>query len=158
MHPTRRIRQAASARLNYRLGDKSALQVSYRYYWDTWEVGSHTLFGMYQRHLSPAVTIGLGLRSYVQSRAFFFKPAYPEPEPFITVDNKLDAGTSNEAQFKLTLNGGKGRHVLPFLADDRMQYVLGLNVYRRQTDTPDWYNGKTTLWAGYFNVGIRYRF
>ena len=156
VHPDRRIRQAASARINYRLGAKSAVQVGYRYYWDTWDVNSHTLSGLYQRHLSPAVTLGVGLRSYLQSRAFFFKPAYPEPETFITVDNKLDAGYSNELQFKLTLNGGKGRSF--FLSDERLQYILGLNIYRRHTDSPDWYSGQTTLWAGYFNAGIRFRF
>ena len=157
IHPDRRVRQAASLRFNYRLNEKSALQVGYRYYWDTWSVNSHTVSGLYQRHLSRALTLGIGLRSYVQSKASFFKPVYTEPEPFITVDNKLDAGYSNELQLKLTINGGKGRRI-PFLNSEQMQYLLGLNIYRRHTDTPDWYSHRQTLWASYFNVGLRYRF
>lgn len=156
--PENRVRQAAAARLNYRLDRASSLQLGYRYYWDTWEVASHTFSGLYQRHLSPAVTAALGIRSYFQSSAFFFKPEYLEPETYMTVDNKLDATSSNEVQFTLTLDGGKGRDYLPFLKDERVQYTFSLNLYLRHTDAPDWFSGTNNLFAGYSNVGVRYRF
>lgn len=158
VHPGRRLRQAAAARLSYRLGPEASLQAGYRYYWDDWDVTSHTISGTYRRRLSPLATVGLGWRTNLQSRAFFFRPAYPAPEPFMTVDNKLDAGFSNELQLTLTLNGRRDPAAPSFLADDRLQYTLGLNLYQRHTRSPDWFSRRRDLFAVFFNAGIRYRF
>ncbi len=158
VHPGRRIRQAAAARFSYRLGLHTSFQAGYRYYWDDWDVVSHTVSGMYQHRLSRVVTLGLGLRTNLQRKAFFFQPAYPTPEPLMTVDNKLDAGFSNELQFRLSLNGIRGRDAPSLLSDDRVQYNLSLNLYQRHTDTPDWFSRRKDLFAVFFNAGIRYRF
>ncbi len=156
VHPDRRIRKAAAARFKYRLTDKSSLQLGYRFYWDTWDVDSHTFSGNYQRYLSPQVILGVGLRSYFQTRAFFFKLEYARPEEFRTVDIKLDSGFSNELQFNLTLNGGDRDGFL--LNDERLQYNFGLSIYQRHSDTPYWFNDSKDLVSADLNVGIRYRF
>ena len=156
VHPDRRIRKAAATRFKYRLTDKSSLQLGYRFYWDTWDVDSHTFSGNYQRYLSPRVILGVGLRSYFQTRAFFFKPEYARPEEFMTVDIKLDSGFSNELQFNLTLNGGDGDRFL--LNDDRLQYNFGLSIYQRHSDTPYWFNNSKDLISADLNIGVRYRF
>ena len=156
--PNSRIRQAAAMRFSYRLGPHSSLQAGYRYYWDTWSVSSHTFSGTYQRRVSPVVTLGFGLRTNIQKKAYFFQPVYATPQTYMTVDNKLDAGFSNEIQFKLTLNGHDGNEDLPFLSDERLQYNLSLNIYQRHTNSPDWFSHSRNLVATFFNVGIRYRF
>jgi hypothetical protein len=158
IHPDNRIRRAAGAELKYRLNATSSLQTGYRYYWDSWDVISHTISASYMTYLSPHVIFDVGLRHYLQSRAFFFKPEYLKPEFLMTVDVKLDKGYSNELQLELILNGGRGLDYLPYLMDEHVQYNFSLNLYQRYTETGYWFNGNKNLIAANFNIGIRYRF
>ncbi len=76
----------------------------------------------------------------------------------MTTDIKLDAGYSNELQLNLILTGGDRQDYLPFLKDDRVQYIINLNFYSRHTNSPYWYNNKNNMFATNFNIGIRYRY
>ncbi len=155
--PDSRVRKAISGRLIYRLNPNTTIQGGYRYYWDSWNVTSHTVSALLQRHLSPAVDFGLGFRSYLQSDAYFFESRYLTAQDFMTVDNKLDRGYSNEIQFKFTLKGGQGLDFMPMMEDEKVQWNIGLNIYQRQTNAPDWFNNKTGLLAANFNIGLRYK-
>lgn len=156
IHPDNRVRKAAAGRLKFRLTEKSSMQVGYRYYWDDWDVTSHTGSLNYKRYLSSNVIVGLGVRSYLQGRASFFKPSYDQVETFITTDIKLDSGFSNELQFDLTIHGDEN-NLLGFLGD-KIQYNLSVSLYQRHSDTPYWFNGSKDLLSTDFNFGIRYRF
>ncbi len=158
VHPDLRIRRAAALSLKYRLTDKSSLQVGYRHYWDSWDITANTYSANYQRYLSKHVILGVGWRGNFQNRAFFFKPKYLTPEQYMTVDIKLDAGYSNELQLNLILTGGDHQDYLPFLKDDRVQYIFNLNFYLRHTDSPYWFNNMSNLFATDINLGIRYRY
>ncbi|MCB0281547.1 MAG: DUF3570 domain-containing protein [Calditrichae bacterium] len=158
IHPNNRIRKAAATQLKFRLSEQSSMQMGYRYYWDNWDVVSHTFSMNYMRHMSDHVVLGLGWRTYLQNRAFFFKPQYAQPEALMTSDIKLDKGYSNQLQFELTLNGGRGQDYLPFLTSEKIQYNISLNVYSRHTQSGYWYNGQKNMIATNFNLGIRYRF
>jgi Protein of unknown function (DUF3570) len=158
VHPDLRIRRAAALSLKYRLSDKSSLQLGYRYYWDSWDISANTYSANYQRYLSKHVILGLGWRGNFQTQAFFFKPIYLAPEQYMTVDIKLDAGYSNELQFNLILTGGDHQDYLPFLKDDRVQYIFNLNFYLRHTNSPYWFNNMKNLFATDLNIGIRYRY
>ena len=158
VHPDLRIRRAAALSLKYRLTDKSSMQLGYRYYWDTWDITANTFSANYQRYLSKHVIFGIGWRGNFQTRAFFFKPEYLVPEQYMTVDIKLDAGYSNELQLNLILTGGDHQDYLPFLKDDRVQYIFNLNFYLRHTETPYWFNNMRNLFAADINLGIRYRY
>ncbi len=158
IHPDLRIRRAAALSLKYRLTEKSSLQLGYRYYWDSWDVRSNTYSANYQRYLSKHVILGIGFRNNVQTQAFFFKPNYSAPEKYMTTDIKLDSGFSNELQLELILRGGDRQNFLPFLKDERVQYIFDLNFYLRHTDSPYWFNNSNKLFATNFNIGIRYRY
>jgi hypothetical protein len=158
VHPDLRIRRAAALSLKYRLSDKSSMQLGYRYYWDTWDITANTFSANYQRYLSKHVIFGVGWRGNFQTQAFFFKPKYLVPEQYMTVDIKLDAGYSNELQLNLILTGGDHQDYLPFLKDDRVQYIFNLNFYLRHTNTPYWFNNMKNLFATDINLGIRYRY
>ena len=158
IHPDLRIRRAAALSLKYRLTDQSSLQVGYRYYWDSWDIRANTYSVNYQRYLSKHVVLGIGWRGNFQNSAFFFKSKYLVPEQFMTTDIKLDAGYSNQIQLDLTLSGGDKQNFLPFMKDERMQYIFNLNFYLRHTDTPYWFNNMNNLFATNVNVGIRYRY
>ena len=155
VHPHSRYRRAFSNRFVYRLNPLSSITFGYRYYWDTWDIRSHTISSLYQRHLSRFTILGVGFRTYLQSEAFFFKNEYAAPEKYMTADNKLDKTYSTELELNLTINGGGYQSSLPFLDDDRVQYNFSLNWYRRHTNSPDWFTSKKVLSAIYFNVGIR---
>ena len=155
-HPDQRSQKALAGRFKFRLTEKSSMQLGYRYYWDDWQVTSHTGSAKYQRYLSPNIILGLGVRSYVQNKAFFFKPTYSQAEEFMTTDIKLDGGFSNELQFDLSINGDE-YSLLGFLGDN-IQYNLNASVYQRHSDTPYWFNGSKDLISTDFNFGIRYRF
>ncbi len=158
VHPETRTRKASTVRFNYKSGPASAVHLSLRYYWDDWQVRSLTTSLGWDKHLNDITTIGLGFRNYVQSRAFFFKESYLQPEEFMTVDSKLDRGYSNEVQFKLTLNGGDHFEQVPFLMNERVQFNLALNIYHRHTATPNWFSHSKDLFAFIMSLGIRYRF
>ncbi len=158
VHPDLRIRRAAAVSLKYRLTDKSSLQLGYRYYWDSWDLNANTYSADYERYLSKHVILGLGWRTNIQTKAFFFKPVYPAPEQFMTTDIKLDAGYSNELQMNMILTGGDRQEYLPFISDDRVQYILNLDFYLRHTNSPYWFNHLNNLFATDFNIGIRYRY
>jgi len=144
-------------RFKYRLNEGSSLQMGYRYYWDSWAVKSHTVSEQYQRYVSPHVIVGLGLRSYFQNRAPFFKPQYAQPEKFMTADVKLDSGFSNEFQFDLTVKGGGEHENLAFLENDRVELKFNFSLYQRHTTTPYWFNNSRNLISTNLNFGIRYR-
>lgn len=158
IHPDLRIRHAAAISMKYRLTDKSSLQLGYRYYWDSWNINAETYSADYEKYLSQYVILGLGWRTNFQTQAFFFKPKYLVPEQYMTSDIKLDAGYSNELQLNLVLTGGEGQDYLPFLDDERVQYIFNLNFYLRHTNSPYWFNNMNNLFATNFNIGIRYRY
>jgi hypothetical protein len=158
IHPDLRIRRAAALFLKYRLTEKSSLQLGYRYYWDSWDITSNTYSANYQRYLSKHVILGVGWRGNFQTQAFFFKPEYLVPEQYLTTDIKLDAGYSNQLQLELILSGGDKQNYLPFMKDERVQYIFNLSFYLRHTDSPYWFNNLNNLFATNVNIGIRYRY
>jgi hypothetical protein len=158
IHPDLRIRRAAAFSLKYRFTENSSLQLGYRYYWDSWDINANTFSADYERYLSKHIILGVGWRTNLQTSAFFFKPEYSEPEQYMTTDIKLDAGYSNELQLDLILSGGDRQNFLPFLKDERVQYIFNLDFYWRHTDSPYWFNNMNNLFATNVNIGIRYRY
>lgn len=158
IHPDLRVRRAAALSLKYRLTDESSLQLGYRYYWDSWDIKANTYSVDYQRYLSKHIVLGLGWRGNFQNQAFFFKEKYLVPEQFMTTDIKLDAGYSNELQLNFVLSGGYKTNFLPFMKDERVQYIFNLSFYLRHTNTPYWFNNMNNLFATNINIGIRYRY
>lgn len=159
IHPDSRKRRSVGVRTNYLLNDLASLHLGYRYYWDDWDVNSHTISAGYERYLhNEQLRLSVGVRSYFQSRADFFEPTYTAPAEYLTVDSKLDKGYSNEYQFNLTILDGVNIPYLNFpLADDRREFNIKLNFYHRHTDTPDWHSRYRNLFAYIVNFGIRYR-
>jgi hypothetical protein len=158
IQPGNRIRRAVGSRFKFRLNSNSSMQLGYRYYWDSWDVNSHTISADYMKYLNSNIILDLGWRYYLQSRASFFKPVYTQPEPLMSADIKLDKGYSNELQLGFILNGGPHQDYLPFLTNEKVQYNFSLNFYQRHTQSGYWFNGSKNLFATNFNIGLRYRF
>ena len=147
-------------RVNYKLASPSVLQLGYRYYWDDWEVRSHTVSTRYQHRLASGVRLGLGVRTYIQSKAFFFEHEYSDPMPFMAVDSKLDKGYSTAFQLDAVFGGSSLDRVpvLAWFADEKMEFNVKFNAYRRHTAFPDWHSRFKNLYAYVVSLGYRYRF
>ncbi len=157
IHPDFRIRRAVGMRTNFGLTKDLTLQLGYRYYWDSWDVKSHTFSAKLSKNFSPVVSGSFEFRHYLQSKAFFFKPVYTQVEQYMTVEGQLNSGYSDEAEFNLVLRGNKNYDV-PFISSDKLSLTGSFGYYRRYTDSPDWFSGYQILYAYIMSVGLRYNF
>lgn len=156
-HPNERSRKAFGIRTNYKLTDISSVQIGYRYYWDDWKVKSNTINVFYQRYLSnEKIILGLGVRSYFQSKAEFFSGNYTGNEEFLAVDSKLSSQFSLEYQVKMILDGAYFSEN-SFLYNEKIQYNAKFNFYHRKTDIADWHSNYKNLYAYIISFGLRYK-
>jgi hypothetical protein len=155
--PDKRVRKAFGGKLNYGVTRKSTLQFGYRYYWDTWDIKSHTFDAGYKSHLSESVNFSLDLRQYFQTKAYFFKPEYLTPEPFMVVDGKLNSGYTTDVSIGFDFTGSNGSD-FPLLNNDKMMLITKFGVFHRYTDSPDWFSRMNSLYAYLITLGWKYNF
>jgi hypothetical protein len=93
--PNTRSRNAAIVGLNHYfdsgLMDRSAVKLSYRYYKDDWDIVSHTEDVEYDKYLTDEDLIGLNLRYYRQTGAFFVKDIYTANDLYRSSSQQLQA-------------------------------------------------------------------
>ena len=154
IEPDRRIRKAAGLRINYGITKLSTLLLGYRYYWDTWNINSHTIDAEYKTHLSDFVNVSLGFRQYFQTKAYFFKPEYTVPEALMGVDSKLNSGYTSQLSLDLEIKGSKELN-LPLLTSDKVTFVSSIGIYHRHTDSPDWAVRLQELYAYLLSFGFK---
>ncbi len=162
-HPDSRHRKAIGLRVNYSLGERTSLQLGYRYYWDDWEVNSHTIQTYVQHYFAEkAILLGAGIRHYNQTSAYFFKPTYTmdwiNSGNYFTVDSRLNSGFSYEYELSFKFAGFlfKDTPVLGYLFHgDRSQLITSINFYHRHIDSPDWFIGYKNLYAYILKFGVR---
>jgi hypothetical protein len=156
--PDRRIRRAGGARLNVMLGEESAVRVGYRRYWDSWDVRSNTYDLQLRRNfLERDLTLGVGFRRYLQSKAYFFESTYAEPSAYMSVDSKLNANRSSEIQLRLRMAGHRLGWISA-LQRDGLDVNVSATFYRRRTNSPDWHSRRDVLTAVVTSIGVRVRY
>jgi hypothetical protein len=93
--PNSRKRNAYIVGLNHYfdggLMDRSAVKLSYRYYKDDWDIVSHTEDVEYDKYLTDENLIGLNLRYYRQTGAFFVKDIYTASDLYRSASQQLQA-------------------------------------------------------------------
>ncbi len=160
--PSTRSRDAAGLRLKYKVSTGASLQIGYRYYWDDWDINSHTLHGqLLQYILDGKATFGIGLRSYWQTAAYFFKPVYSEAEEFMAVDSKLNEAYSGELELQASFEGELFKDagfLHGLLYENSADLNVKLKFYLRHTVSADWHSRLETLYAYILSIGYRYRF
>jgi len=154
VEPDKRVRRSAGLRINFGLTKLSTILLGYRYYWDTWDINSHTFDAEYKTHLSEHVNISIGLRQYFQTSAYFFKPEYTVPEPFMSVDGKLNSGYTNQISFDMSVKGSKDLDV-PIINNDKVTFISSIGIYHRHTDSPDWAMRIKELYAYLISFGFK---
>lgn len=103
-HPDKRLRQAVSAKISQYVDPvKASLIGSYRYYFDDWDVKSHTAEFRFNKYVFDDFILGFNYRYYTQTGAEFFQDRYAlmaNPlEQFRTADYKLNPFNSNTFGF-----------------------------------------------------------
>lgn len=131
LHPEKRIRHAAAAKVSHYITPlKASFIGSYRYYWDDWSVKSHTAEAKFNKYVLDDLVFGVNYRYYMQGAAYFFKERYAGPEflagSLRTSDYKLKKFSSNNFGLSLTylLRGvAKGSPSLAFLQDSAVELM-----------------------------------
>jgi hypothetical protein len=152
--PEKRIRKALGVRTNFGISKHSAILLGYRYYWDTWDIRSHTLDAEYKTHLNDNLNLIIGYRQYYQTKAYFFKETYSRPEPLMGVDSKLNSGFTNDASVSLSFKGNKKYHI-PILNNDKITLMGSAGFFHRHTDSPDWVMRLRDLYAYLISLGFK---
>jgi hypothetical protein len=154
IEPEKRIRKAAGIRTNFAVSKLSTLLLGYRYYWDTWDIKSHTLDAEFKTHLSENMNVIFSLRQYFQTKAYFFKETYTDVEPLMAVDSKLNSGYTNDVSLSLSYKGNKDNRI-PFLNNDKITLLGSIGFYHRHTDSPDWVMRMSELYAYLISLGFK---
>lgn len=90
--PDTRARYAALFKYGHFFVDANgALKITYRYYWDSWSIGAHTLDLLYDQRFGPKWTVSPLLRLYTQSHASFFGYQFAAPQTYMSADYRLSA-------------------------------------------------------------------
>ena len=95
--PDTRFKLPIGIRTSYFLGDNIILRGFYRYYFDNWDIKSHTFSFEPTIKLSAFSSISIPYRFYTQNAAKYFKPIYQHDlgDEFFTSDYDLSTFSSN---------------------------------------------------------------
>lgn len=95
--PDTRFKIPVGMRANYFLGDHLILRAFYRYYWDNWNINSHTISLEPTIKLSAFSSLSIPYRYYVQTKADYFQPIFQHnlADEYFTSDYDLSAFSSN---------------------------------------------------------------
>lgn len=100
VHPAKRTRQAATARMSQMIPSiEAALIGTYRFYFDTWDVHSHTGELRLNKYIVRDLILGVDYRYYTQTDAYFYQANYSGQQylsnALRTADYKLRPFSSN---------------------------------------------------------------
>lgn len=103
--PDSRSRYALSTKYVRALGESSALNLSYRYYFDQWDVSSHTTRAAYLFDLNEDEDfIELFVRHHYQDKVEYFSDNFSSAQTFMTSDSDMNEFTSYEGGIYLNQN------------------------------------------------------
>ena len=92
-YPAKRTGQAYSLKGVYLLNNANAMNFSYRYYRDDWDISSHTLSVEELHDFTHRLTSGLRLRYYTQTKSNFVKQIgnYQPNDRYFVTDYRMSA-------------------------------------------------------------------
>lgn len=109
--PDKRIKQSIYWQNNYRL-DRDRIRVSYRYFWDDWDIKSHTLDFSYRWNFAENQFLEPELRFYKQSEAEFYEPLLRQSDVLANTLPEFASADLRLAKFNATTIGLKYQHQL----------------------------------------------
>jgi len=121
------------------ISDNLSSKFKYKFYWDDWDINSHTLDINNYYEIGSKYTIGFGLRYYTQSEANFYNQSsdYFTNEIYASHDDRLSS--YNAITYKTSLD---------YKYSDKISYNISYNLYDQSTG----------LSATYSSLGFKYIF
>lgn len=109
-HPTERNRTAVAGSVRWYLPAAHLTVIgAYRYYHDSWKIGSHTPELRIVQEVGRTVDASVRYRFYAQNAASFYRERYPTTDPtvqtYLSDDVKLAKYTSHTLEAKLGMLG-----------------------------------------------------
>jgi hypothetical protein len=100
-YPRTRTGNALAVRARYYLPYRAALQGDYRWYSDTWDIGSHTFEIAYTHPIRERLTLDVHYRFYTQNSADFYSDLFPREnaQNFLARDKELSTMDSQTLGF-----------------------------------------------------------
>ncbi len=145
--PDQRRRQTFSVRLRQALPAATYLQADYRRYFDDWRLSSNTLSLGVSHDFTPRLLGSFTFRTYGQTGAYFYQPAYTGPAPdFFTADFRLEPFASKLYTGRLVITPTIARFRLPAGASLLLQY--------RAVPGGQWLQGGDVLHRPAHSLGI----
>lgn len=162
-HPNSRIRQAAGIRYKIQASELSSIGVGYRFYWDDWEVFSHTPEIEYLTYNKARANLfKMHYRFYTQSKASFFEGKYIAVQEFVTVDSKLAEQYSHEINLETSFlpltEDDDEENTEPKGMFDKWEVSPSVTFYLRHSTTPDWHSRRQDLLAFIPSISFRRHF
>lgn len=107
-HPAMRTRHAVTGKLSQMIPEvRASLSGSYRFYFDDWQVSSHTAEVQLNKYVFSDLIVKFNYRYYTQTAASFYQEKYVGAEylneAYRTADYKLRPFNSNNFGFSLAL-------------------------------------------------------
>ena len=115
--PDARTKNSLYVGAKYHLLKLGILSGSYRYFWDSWHVHSHTFGVDYDLPLGPKWHAGLDVRYYLQSKADFYRPFLIQGEAlpsYASADYRLGDMDAITVGAKVGKKLGEGKNDLTF--------------------------------------------
>ncbi|MBI4746192.1 MAG: DUF3570 domain-containing protein [Deltaproteobacteria bacterium] len=131
VHPETRYRNASVLRINRYLPWRGALHADYRYYHDSWGVGSNTLGLKYYQYLSDDLVLRLRGRFYTQGAADFYFKNPSATDSYPTIDGKLREFDSLMYGVKLIYNATKAAGKAGIKVGEKINLDLKWDVYQQ---------------------------
>lgn len=101
-HPRTRTARAVKLRTIGELGSADAVRLEYRYYWDTWDVRSHTAEAGYARHFGPLWLAEGHARFHTQGAALFYSDNASSETTFVSRSKQLSSFSNYAVGAKLS--------------------------------------------------------
>jgi len=101
--PSTRTGRAALLRVVADIGSGSSVRGQYRYFWDTWNIGAHTVEFGYSRHFGERWLVDGYARYYRQNHALFYSDDFAREFTYMSRNRELssfwDAGPGVKASY-----------------------------------------------------------
>jgi hypothetical protein len=131
LHPAKRTRHAGTGKISHLIPSiQAAVMGSYRYYFDSWKVRSHTAEVRLNKYVLSDLIFGVDYRYYTQSASSFYESRYIGPqfvaEGLRTSDYKLKDFSSNNfgLSLKYLLRGlAKANPTMEFLQNSSIEFM-----------------------------------
>ncbi|RZU02798.1 DUF3570 domain-containing protein [Rivibacter subsaxonicus] len=113
-NPRTRSSRAIKLRSVTAVGEQGAVRAEYRYFWDTWDIGAHTLEAGYARHIGERWIADAHARYYTQSKALFYSDNATTDTLYLSRNRQLGTFTNTGLGAKLayTFAGAPGKYEL----------------------------------------------